>query len=56
VAILGSPGAALRYGKAAFAVLMPLVAACLLSCAAGMIAAIVVGAGAGSGAPPSTGL
>ena len=47
-------------GKAAFAVLMPLVAACLVACAAGMIAAVVVGAGAGAGAgngtPSSTGL
>jgi hypothetical protein len=43
-------------GKAAFAVLMPLVAACLVACAAGMIAAIAVGAGGGGGTPSSTGL
>jgi hypothetical protein len=43
-------------GKAVFAVLMPLVAACLVACAAGMIAAVVVGAGAGNGTPSSTGL
>ncbi len=44
------------HGKAAFAVLMPLVALCLVACGAGMIAALVVGTGAGGGPAPSTGL